>query len=286
MQQNFLDLPQELYCPTVGVVNALGQEVIHGMTPEFEIARTGYYRGKLANLGYCLGRRSLGWSSTSLQGDVSNYLNSSQARNTPVVIGTTYYIRSSSVEDSANGTGIRSVRINYLNALGLRVISNVILNGTTAVSLGNGISFIQYIESSSVDSLGTASGDITVSTVTTAPTVAQTVEKISAGDARSLSGRIKVPSNYTMYMRGWFASAIGNTMDFRLRGTVFTDDRSLSPGFHFQQSAYLSAGQNISVPFEFLKFPSGSEVKVSAVPGAAPAGNRCDTSFNFLFIEN
>ena len=87
-------------------------------------------------------------------------------------------------------------------------------------------------------------------------------------------------------MRGWFASAIGNTMDFRLRGTVFTDDRSLSPGFHFQQSAYLSAGQNISVPFEFLKFPSGSEVKVSAVPGAAPAGNRCDTSFNFLFIEN
>ena len=77
-----------------------------------------------------------------------------------------------------------------------------------------------------------------------------TIEKLVAGDSRSLSGRIKVPSNYSMYLRGWFASAINSTMDCRIRGTVFTDDRTVSPGFHFQQAAYLASGQNIDFPFE------------------------------------
>lgn len=33
-------------------------------------------------------------------------------------------------------------------------------------------------------------------------------------------------------------------------------------------------------------FYTDTEIKVSAVPGSAPAGNRCDTNFHFLFIEN
>lgn len=286
MTELLIDLPTGYYTDTEIIVDSLGKEVIHGVTPEFEIAQTGYYRGKRANLGYCLGRRSSGWSSTSVQGDISNYLDTSQAKNTPVIIGTTYYVRSTSVNDTAGGAGIRSLRINYLNGLGVRTILNVNMNGTTAVSIGNDISFVQYVESNTEGILGTADGDITVSTVTGAPTVAQTIEKLVAGDSRSLSGRIKVPSNFSMYLRGWFASAISSTMDCRIRGTVFTDDRTVSTGFHFQQAAYLASGQNIDFPFEFLKFPSGAEIKVSAIPGSAPAGNRCDTNFHFLFIEN
>lgn len=274
------------YVPAAILVDSKGAEVIQGVTPEFEIAQTGFYRGKRANLGYCLGRRSAGWSSTSEQGDVSNYLDTSQARNTPVILGTTYYIRSTSVNDTLGGSGIRTMRINYLNGLGERTIVNVNMNGTTAVSLGNNISFVQYMESNTEGALGVSAGDITISTVTGVPTVAQTIEKLVAGDSRSLSGRIKVPSNFSMYLRGWFSSAISAPMDCRIRGTVFTDDRSVSTGFHFQQQAYLSSGQNIDFPFEFLKFPPGAEIKVSAIPGSAPAGNRCDTNFHFLFIEN
>lgn len=286
MTELLIDLPTGYYTDTEVTFDSLGNEVIHGQTPEFEINRTGYYRGKRANYGYCLGRRSLGWTDTSTLGDISNYLDTSQQANTVVVLGTTYYIRSTSAEDSSSGTGIRSMRINYLDGAGTRTITTVTLNGTTAVSLGNNISFVQYMESETLGSTLTAVGDITISTVTGTPTSAQTVEKIVAGDSRSMSGRVKVPTGFSLYLLGWRGSAIGAKMDLRIRGTVFTDDRSLSQGFHFQQPMLLPDGTADTEDFHYLKFPQGSEVKVSAVSGGAPAGNRCDSSFHFLLIQN
>jgi hypothetical protein len=281
------DVPNSsLYVPGVINVDSFGKEVIQGVTPEFEIAQTGKYRGKIANYGYCLGRRSLGWTDVSSQGDISNYLDTSQQANTVVNVGTTYYIRSTSAQDGVGGTGIRSMRINYLDGLGNRTILIVNTNGTTGVSLGNNISFVQYMESETQGSSGAAVGDITISSVSGAPTVAQTIEKISIGDSRSLSGRVKVPAGFSLYLRGWRASAIGARMDTRLRGTVFTNDRSLSTGFHFQQPMYLPDGVSDSEVFHYLKFPEGSELKISAIPGGAPAGNRCDSSFHFFILQN
>jgi len=280
-----IDLPTGYYTDTEIIVDSLGKEVIQGVTPEFEIAQTGYYRGKRANIGYALARRA-GWLDTSSLCDVSNYLDTTQAKNNSVVLGTTYYIRSSSAQDGVGGTGIRSIRINSLDSDGNRTITTVSLNGTTAVSLGNTFSFIQYIESELVGTGDGAAGDITVSTVTGAPTVAQTVEKITAGDSRSMSGRVKVPTGFSMYLRGFYASAFSAAMDVRIRGQAFTDDRSLSQGFHFQQSAYLANGANADFDFEYLKFPSGAEVKLSAISTQAGSGNRCDANFHFILIQN
>lgn len=281
------DVPNSsLYVPGMILVDSLGKEVVQGVAPEFEVNQTGYYRGKRANYGYCLGRRSLGWVDTSTLGDVSNYLDTSQQVNTVVVLGTTYYIRSTSTQDSAAGTGIRSMRVNYLDGSGNRTITTVTLNGTTAVSLGNNISFVQYMESETLGSNLTSVGDITISSVTGAPTVAQTIEKIVAGDARSMSGRVKVPTGFTLYLLGWRGSVIGARMDLRIRGTVFTDDRTLSQGFHFQQPMLLDDGVSDTENFHYLKFPQGAELKVSAISGGAPAGNRCDSSFHFLLIQN
>ena len=286
MQQNFLELPQELYCPTVGVVDSSGHDVLHGVTPEFEIARTGMYRGKVANVAYCLGRRTLGWASNGSLGDVSNYLNASQSNNTAVLAGVEYFIRSTSNQDATGSTGIQSMRVITLDAGGYQKIITVALNGTTAVSLGADLSYVQYMESDSVGSSGTAVGDITIASVSGVPTVAQTIEKITAGDGRSLSGRVKVPKGFTIYLRSWSVSAVGSTMDSRLRGKAFTDNRGLSSGFHFQSNAYISAGQNYFLPFEYLKFDSGSEIKISAIPGNAAAGNRCDASIGFIMIAD
>jgi hypothetical protein len=101
-----------------------------------------------------------------------------------------------------------------------------------------------------------------------------------------MSGRVKVPTDFTLYLLGWTAGAISGNMDTRLRGTVFTDDRAVSTGFHFQQTAFLPAGQTFRDEVHYLKFPSGCELKVSAIPGGAPAGNRCDGSFHFLLISD
>jgi len=162
------------------------------------------------------------------------------------------------------------------------------MNGLTPVLLGNDILAVQYMESQDVGTGGVAAGDIYCSSKSTAgaPTVAQTIEKIVTADGRSMSGRIMVPYGFTAYLLGWKASAIANTMDVRVRGTVFTDDRSLSTGFHFQETAYLAAGSSHEDDLHMLSFPAGAVLKVSAIPGAVAAGNRCDASLHFMFIQD
>ncbi len=257
--------------------------------PLWEIARTGKYRGKTANLGWMFARRVDGWSSTAVMGDVAEYLDTSQASVNPTVLGTPYYLVSTSAQDGVGGTGIRTVYVNCLTtALGTRTIREITLNGTTPVLLGNDILHVQYLESGAIGSGGVAAGDIYCSTRDTAgtPTVAQRIDMIKTGNGRSCAGRLMVPGGFTAYLIGWHASAVGNTMDVRIRGQAFTHNRALSPGFHFQETAWLGSGQSFTDDFHFLPFPALSVVKLSAIPGGAAAGNRCEGSFHFVLIED
>jgi hypothetical protein len=56
--KNLIDLPSGKYSQAVVLVDSLGIELTPSLSPEFEIARTGLYKGKVANLGYCIARRS------------------------------------------------------------------------------------------------------------------------------------------------------------------------------------------------------------------------------------
>jgi len=49
---------------------------------------------------------------------------------------------------------------------------------------------------------------------------------------------------------------------------------------------YLSSGQFASASFDYLAFPEGALIKVSAIPGATAAGNRCDVGMKFLLIQD
>jgi hypothetical protein len=252
------------------------------------VSRTGSWFGKPAANVYVLGRRQLGWNSTSVLGDAAAYLNTSQDLINPVVAATTYYIVSTSVSDTNTGpgTGAQKVRIVYLDAAGDQQVKEAILNGTGAVSLGSGHSYFQWMEVSAVGSNETSVGQINIGTVNGAQTVASTVDCILAAGNRSLSGRYKVPTGKTAYLIGWDVSAIGTTMDTRLRATVFADDRTLSTVHHFQDTAFLAAGAEHVVDIHYLACPSGSEIKVSAIPGSAPAGNRLDCSFHMIVRNN
>ena len=282
--EELIDLPNGRYTDTTILIDSAGNEAYVGVLPEFEISATGLYKGRAGVLGSVFGRRQLGWDTTTTLADVSYYLDNTQQQNTPVVHGTTYYIRSSSVEDAAGGTGIRTMRINTLNGLGETTILTVTLNGTTGVSLGNNISYVQYMESASEGSLGVAAGDIKIASVAGVPTVAQTVEMIPAGDGKSMSGRMKVPTGHTLFLLGWKASAISNTMDVRLRANVFSDTKAVTTGFHFQQMAYLSSGTIFSDETHYERFPAGTEIKLSAISGGVASGNRCDASFHYIMV--
>lgn len=234
-----------------------------------------------------LGRRSNGWSSTSLYGDVCDYLDTSQANMNTPTSGQTLYLVSTSANDTAAGTGIQTVRIVYLDVNGVQQVRTDTLNGLTPVSIGSGYTFIQWMESATVGSGGVASGSVTISSTNGAATVATTFEQISQNSGRSQSARYKIPAGKNGYAHSWSAGAVGTTIDFKLRADCFSDDgRVLSPGaFHAQDSMYASANVRLSDEhLHWKKYPSGCVVKVSGIPGNAPSGNRADASFHLLLV--
>lgn len=254
--------------------------------PEYEVQHTGMLDGKAAKLFHILGSRILGWDSTSAFGDACEYLDTSQSlMNTPTT-GQTLYLVSTNAADTAAGTGAQTVRIIYLDAAGLQQVRTDTLNGTTPVSLGAGYSFIQWMEVASVGTGQVPAGNLTISSTNGAATVATTFERVTAGGNRSLSGRYKVPTDCHAHMVHWDVGAIGNTMDTRLRATVFMDDNSLSTVYHFVDRIFLSSGQNATQDLEYRELPSEAVVKISAIPGAAAAGNKLDCSFSLIVMQN
>lgn len=259
----------------------------HDMPIQFQAAMTGEIAGHVAHFVQIMGSRTLGWSSTAVYGDTCEYLDTSQAAmNTPAV-GQSLYVVSTSANDTAAGTGVRSVRIVYLDASGLERTVDVAMNGTTPVPLGAGFTAIQWMESKTAGSGGVAAGAIAVTSTNGPATVATTFELIAAAGNRSLSGRYKVPSDCTGYLMQWHCSAISNTMDTRLRGDFMSDDNSLSPGvFHFLGRNFLASGQTQDIEGHFRKIPAGATLKISAMPGGAPAGNKLDCDFSLICIKD
>ena len=250
---------------------------------EMEISQTGKWKGKTAYIENVIGRRDQGWSSTSVLGDVAQYLDTSQAVINRPTTGQTLYLVSTNANDNSAGSGARSVRILYLDASGNRQVRTDSLNGTTPVSIGSGYSYILYME---VADGAIAAGNIAVSSTNGAATTSTTFERISTGNGRSMSARYKVPTGYTAFIDAWDTFAVGNTMDSRLRATVFSNDRTLSTVHHFQDTAFVIAGASTTKSLPYLKCPEGSEIKVSSIPGAVAVGNRNDVSFSIIVVQN
>ena len=236
-----------------------------------------------------MGKRTLGWSSTSVLGDVASYLDTSQALINPVDPAVHYYLRSSAAADAYNSTGARGVRVTYLPAdAGIETSTVWPLDGGQPIDLGTQFDFFQFME---VDSLGTAevsAGDITISTTSTyaTPTVASTVEMIAAGGNRSLSCRYKVPPDHDAFLTTWNSVAVGNNQDIRIRATAYSDNgHNLSSVFHFIATSYVIGNTaGVSGDMRYWRVPSGAVIKASSVPTASGAANRADVNFYLMLI--
>lgn len=254
---------------------------------DFTIQSTAIWKGKEAHNYHMLGSRDNGWTSTSALGDACQYLDTSQAlMNTPTA-GQTLYIVSTSASDTSAGTGAQTVRYIYLDSNGDQQVGTATMNGTTAVSLGTGFTFIQWMEVATVGINEVSVGNISITSTNGAATVATTFEYIKAGGNRSLSGRYKVPTGFTGYVHDWSAAAISNTMDTRLRINTFADDNAISDGaYHFKARVFLASGANAQEDLHHIKCPEGTIIKISAIPGAAAAGNKLDCHFDISIIAN
>ena len=178
------------------------------------------------------------------------------------------------------------MRVVYLDVAGLETVATYTLAGTTPVPIMTGATFIQWMEVASLGTSEVSAGTIAITSTAGAATVATTFEQIRAGQNRSLSGRYKVPSNCHAHLLHWDSAAIGGTMDVRLRATVFSDDNSISSVYHFLDRVFLAAGQLATQSLEYRELPANCVVKISAIPGGAPAGNKLDVSFSVICMAN
>ncbi len=259
----------------------------HGV--EWEARHTGYIEGKAAEIVSIFGYRSQ-WSSSSVQGDVCPYLVGGQAAMNTPSSGTTLYIVSTSTQDATGGTGCDRLRVVYLDGSGIQQTGIYNLNGTTAVSIGSGFSFIQWMECyHSVTAERTAVGNITISSTNGAALESTTFEMILTNRARSESMRYKIPSNRHGHLIDYHVSGVkqGSTQQYicSLRGTQFADD-GLSNTFHFMKTISITDGTAYSEDLHYRELISGCVVKMSVIPSSTAAGNIIRGGFEIIMMDN
>jgi hypothetical protein len=273
---------------TTGLTDAeLRADSVPTLTMFESASLTGTLGAKTAHIHSIIASRSRGWASSSVLGDVCEYLDTTQSLLNIPGAGQTLYLRSTSNNDRDGvGPGVTSVRITYLNGAGVEATLDVATNGNTVVNLGTGFSFIQNMEALTVLGAEVAAGDITISSTNGAATVATTFEMIAAGGTRSMSGRFRVPAGTRVILNPvWTNAAIGGTMDIRLR-IDSSDLGVLTSGvYQFKARTFLAAGTSSAVGTYCIVVPAGSTIKVSAIPGGTPSLNKIDSMFGVLVVD-
>jgi hypothetical protein len=282
----------------IAIDEATGSITITGydkMSTLIEVSRTGLYRGSTAYLFNIMGSRTAWVNNTDLH-DACEFLTSSAGQQTYSNPSTAYQLDlvSSNAQDSSadsggiDGTGVRKVRVVYINNNGAITDTGAIaLNGTTGVTaIASNCAAVLFMEATSVGSGGIAAGNITLYRNGFTTTI---YEQISTGGNKSLSGRFRIPTGYSAYLIGWEASAINQDMDTRLRATCTTYGRVAQTPFLFQDRSYIAVNTNTGgshVDFVPLKIPADADIKISARPGATTGSPRLDTSFTILLVAN
>lgn len=247
------------------------------------ISVTGLWNGKIAYVFNLMGRRA-GFTSSTLLNDVKEFDNA--VAEMPELSANTLDIISSSASDTnAAGTGVRKVKVVYINSSNNMVESaDINLNGTTLVtSVLTGVNGILWMEATEVGSNLKAVGNIRLRI----NGGVVEVEQISIGCNKSLSARFMVPTGYTAYINSWRCHALNADQDLRIRATVNTLDRSISTVYHFQATTYLSLNTNSqALILPMLKFPALSKIRVATISSATGATNRADTNFSVILVQN
>lgn len=244
---------------------------------------TGLLYGKQAQVFEVIGRRA-GFTSTTLVNDVKEFDNGVALE--PTLNNSTLDIISSSASDTNTaGTGVRKVKVVYINNLNALVESaNINLNGTTLVtSVLTGVNCVLWMEATDVGSNLSAVGNIRLRI--NGGTVE--VEQISISNNKSLSSNFMVPAGFTGYVSNWKTHAILNVQNARLVATVNSLDRTLSTVYTAQVNCSVAGDTNsgiIAVPF--IKFPALARIKVNTISGGTGGTVQIDTSYVILIVAD
>lgn len=185
----------------------------------------------------------------------------------------TMTVSSSNANDTANGTGARSVYVEGLDGDYVTTSETVALNGQTAVTLTK--TYLRVLRSYVVTagSGGTNAGIIYVGYGTVTTGKPETVQiRLGAGMAQSLLGLYTIPKGRTGYMISLNSSSDG-------KGEIFLYQRPL--GGVFRITRRLPIMDTVDITFGIpLKFEEKTDIQVRGL--AATGKNKMGVSFEMV----
>ncbi len=191
----------------------------------------------------------------------------------PADAGEQMTIVSEDAADNSTGTGVRTLRIDYIDAAGAEQYEVVTLNGTTGVNTtATNIRFVNDMYTQTAGSNGAAEGHIKIYKT---GTVGLVYNMVAGGGNKSLIPNRMVPAGKTLIVKGWnCAEAQGKRVAFRIRSTDMNN--TLIPGvFCFKGIQYLNKSTSGDIEMN-IPVPALSIVKVSGWGDAAGGEASCD----------
>lgn len=181
------------------------------------------------------------------------------------------HVVSSSANDAAAGTGIRTVVIDYLDANYNQKQEVITLNGTTPVNtVATNILRINGFHAASVGSGGYAAGNISLTN--TGGTV--TYGYIQASYNSSRQAIFTIPAGKTGYLSHWQASSgtATGTHFTRISIVATSHEGVLYPGAFMTQDEQgtLNGGGAATMPIP-IAFPATCDIKMSAISDSSSA---------------
>lgn len=168
------------------------------------------------------------------------------------------------------GTGLRTIRLDYLDAAGVRQAETVPMNGTAAVlTTATGVTAILGVSALTLGSNGSAVGSISITNVANT----STFEVVPAGSCAAASAFYKVPSARQSYVTQISGSAVTSATRIRLCSDTNPTTGLVVPGATFTwESGYFSSNPDDIEPVVPIgPFPAGSSIWLSGyASGGSP----------------
>jgi hypothetical protein len=192
-------------------------------------------------------------------------------------------VSSTSANDTAAGTGARTVVVQGLDANYNEVTETVTLNGQTAVTMSASLLRVNYAYVATAGSGNSAAGDIYIGTGTvTAGVPATTYDIIKFDYNNTTTGSYTVPANYTAYVsQGLFSSGQSGGSN-QVQGRLLTRGTN-----NIRMTAALTTLNNgvANYVFEYpLAVPEKTTLEATAVGTAN--NNSVSSMFIILLVKN
>ncbi len=194
----------------------------------------------------------------------------------PPTVARLHNFTSSSPNDTAAGTGLRTLLVTGLLSTYVETTETITLNGVGAVATVNAYIFISRIRGLTAGSGGTNAGTI-LATAQTDGTVSMVI-----GKGQSQLAIYQVPAGYTAYMSQWWVSMQG-AANARVDAELF--DKPLGGIYNLKSSSAMQPGGSTQSTIVFdppRAIAEKSIIKVSATSSANDS--EVDAGFDLILV--